>query len=44
MTVSNVQFLIRDAILWREAQAKARVAVARPLPPVQRPGASQHKG
>jgi hypothetical protein len=31
-------------ILWRQAQAKAKAAAAKPLPPVQRPGASQSKG
>jgi hypothetical protein len=40
----RVQLLVRDAILWREAKAKAKAAVAKPLPPVQRPGTSQPKG
>jgi hypothetical protein len=40
----RVQFLVRDAILWREAKAKAKAAAAKPLPPVQRPGVSQGKG
>ena len=40
----RVQLLIRDAILWREAKAKAKAAVAKPLPPVQRPGTSRPKG
>jgi len=40
----RVQLLVRDAILWREAKAKAKAAAAKPLPPVQRPGASQGKG
>jgi hypothetical protein len=40
----RVQLLVRDAVLWREAKAKAKAAVAKPLPPVQRPGASQGKG
>jgi hypothetical protein len=39
----RVQLLIRDAILWREAQAKAKIAVTKPVPPVQRPGVSQGK-
>jgi hypothetical protein len=41
----RVQLLVRDAILWREAKAKAKSRrAAKPLPPVQRPGASQPKG
>jgi hypothetical protein len=40
----RVQLLVRDAILWREAKAKAKAAAAKPLPPVQRPGVSQGKG
>jgi hypothetical protein len=36
----RVQLLIRDATLWREAQAKAKAAATRPVPPVQRPGAA----
>jgi hypothetical protein len=40
----RVQLLIRDATLWREAQAKAKAAQARPVPPVQRPGVAQPKG
>ena len=40
----RVQLLVRDAILWREAKAKAKATVAKPLPPVQRPGVSQPKG
>jgi hypothetical protein len=39
-----VQLLIRDATLWREAQAKAKAAQAKPVPPVQRPGVAQPKG
>ncbi len=39
----RMQLLIRDAVKWREAQAKARVAPKAPLPPVQRPGPSQPK-
>src|SRR5436190_6763695 len=34
----RVQLLVRDAALWREAQQKAKAAVAKPVPPVQRPG------
>jgi hypothetical protein len=30
----RIQLLVRDAILWREAKAKAKAAVAKPLPPV----------
>jgi hypothetical protein len=40
----RVQLLIRDATLWHEAQAKAKAAAAKPVPPVQRPGVSQPKG
>jgi hypothetical protein len=40
----RLQLVIRDAMRWREAQAKAKAAAAKPLPPVQRPGASQPKG
>ena len=40
----RVQLLVRDATLWREAQQKAKAAVAKPVPPVQRPGVSQPKG
>jgi hypothetical protein len=36
----RLQLLIRDATLWREAQAKAKVAAVKPVPPVQRPGAA----
>jgi hypothetical protein len=39
----RVQLLVRDATLWREAQAKAKAATAKPVPPVQRPGVSQGK-
>lgn len=38
---NRVQRLIRDATLWREAQAKAKVASTKPVPPVQRPGVSK---
>ena len=40
----RVQLLIRDATLWRDAQAKAKAAATRPVPPVQRPGVAQPKG
>jgi hypothetical protein len=40
----RIQLVVRDAILWREANAKAKAAVAKPLPPVQRPGTSRPKG
>jgi hypothetical protein len=40
----RVQLIVRDAILWREAQAKAKAASARPVPPVQRPGVAQGRG
>jgi hypothetical protein len=40
----RVQLLVRDAVLWREAQQKAKAASERPVPPVQRPGVSQPRG
>jgi hypothetical protein len=39
----RVQLLIRDATLWRDAQAKAVNAAKKPVPPVQRPGAATVK-
>jgi hypothetical protein len=33
----RMQFLVRDATLWRQAQAKANAAGAKPLPKVFRP-------
>jgi hypothetical protein len=39
----RMQLLIRDATLWREAQTKAKAAVVKPVPPVQRPGVAQAK-
>jgi len=39
----RIQLLIRDATLWREAQAKAKTASIKPVPPVQRPGAATVK-
>ena len=38
-----VQKAFVDATRYREAQAKARTATAKPIPPVQRPGVSQGK-
>lgn len=42
----RVQLLIRDATLWRDAQAKAKAKTtqAKPVPPVQRPGTSRPAG
>jgi hypothetical protein len=40
----RVQALIIDAVRWREAQAKARQAAVKPVPPVQRPGNAQPRG
>jgi hypothetical protein len=40
----RVQLLIRDATLWREAQAKAKAASSKTVPPVQRPGTAQPRG
>jgi hypothetical protein len=40
----RVQLLIRDATLWREAQAKAKAAATKPVPPVQRPGTARPAG
>jgi hypothetical protein len=40
----RVQLLIRDATLWREAQAKAKAAATRQVPPVQRPGTARPAG
>ena len=39
----RLQLLIRDATLWRDAQAKAVNAAKKPVPPVQRPGAATVK-
>ena len=39
----RVQLLVRDAIMWRDAQAKAKAATTKPVPPVVRPGAAQDK-
>ena len=40
----RMQLLILDGIRYREAQQKAKEVVAKPVPPVQRPGVSQPKG
>jgi hypothetical protein len=42
----RVQLAIHKAALWDQAQAKAKTVVqnAKPLPPVQRPGAAQPRG
>jgi len=40
----RLQHIVHDAILWRDAQEKARVAAAKSVPPVQRPGVSQPRG
>ncbi len=37
----RVQLLIRDGVRYREAQQKAKAAVAKPVPQVQRPGVAQ---
>jgi hypothetical protein len=40
----RLQMLVHDAILWRDAQEKAKAASAKSVPPVQRPGVSQPRG
>jgi hypothetical protein len=40
----RLQLLIRDGVKYREGQEAAKKIVAKPLPPVQRPGAAQPKG
>lgn len=40
----RMQLLILDAARYRDAQAKAKAATAKTVPPVQRPGVSQSKG
>jgi hypothetical protein len=40
----RIQLLILDAVRWRDAQAKAKQAQTRPVPPVQRPGVAQGDG
>ena len=40
----RLQLIVHDAMLWREAQAKAKAAGAAGVPPVQRPGVSQPRG
>ncbi len=37
----RIQLLIRDGVRFREAQQKAKQAVAKPVPQVQRPGVAQ---
>ena len=39
-----MQLLIRDATLYREAQAKVKTVAARPVPPVQKPGVGVSRG
>jgi hypothetical protein len=40
----RLQLVIHDAILWRDAQQKAKAAATKQVPPVQRPGVSQPRG
>ena len=40
----RLQLLILDGVKYREAHQKAKQAVAKPVPPVQRPGVSQPRG
>jgi len=40
----RVQLLIRDATLWRQAQAKAKQVTKAPVPPVQKPGTIRPRG
>ena len=40
----RLQLLVHDAILWRDAQEKAKAAAAKSVPPVQRPGVAQPRG
>lgn len=40
----RLQLLIRDGVRWRDAQAAAKTATTKPVPPVQRPGTSQPRG
>jgi hypothetical protein len=35
---------VHDAVMWRDAQSKAKAASAAKVPPVQRPGVSQPRG
>lgn len=39
----RVQLLILDAVQWRDAKEKARVATPKSVPPPQRPGTAQQK-
>jgi hypothetical protein len=40
----RLQLLVHDALLWRDAQEKAKAAAAKSVPPVQRPGVAQPRG
>lgn len=40
----RVQLLIMDAVKYRDGQKAVKQAIAKPLPPVQRPGTAQQKG
>lgn len=40
----RLQLLVRDAVKFRDAQAAAKTATTKPVPPVQRPGTSQPRG
>ena len=40
----RIQLLIRDAIRLRDAQERVRDVHARPVPPVQKPGAALPRG
>lgn len=41
---ARLQEIVYDAIRYRDAQAKARKATVKPIPPVQRPGVTPPKG
>jgi hypothetical protein len=41
---ARVQIMLRDAIKYREAQAKAKTPAPKPVPQVQRPGVSRPRG
>jgi hypothetical protein len=40
----RVQLLLRDAAMWRQAQARANQVTRAPIPPVQRPGTIRPRG
>ena len=40
----RVQLLLRDAAMWRQAQARANQVTRAPIPPVQRPGTFRPRG